>query len=37
VTFADGTKMLFGISMPGEGDRWSCGDSPCPYTYPTVQ
>jgi len=34
VTFADGTTMLFGILMPGEGaDRWQCPD-PCPYTYP---
>jgi hypothetical protein len=34
VTFADGTKMLFGLS-PGEGDGWRCS-SPCPYSYPTV-
>jgi hypothetical protein len=37
VTFADGTTMPFGISAPEEGDRWSCGASPCPYTYPAVQ
>ena len=36
VTFADGTTMLFGISEPAEGDRWSC-DGPCRYTYPVVQ
>ena len=34
VTFADGSKMLFGSLTPGDG--WRC-DSPCPYTYPTVQ
>ena len=34
VTFADGTTMLFGILMPGEGaDRRQCPD-PCPYAYP---
>jgi hypothetical protein len=37
ITFADGTKMLFGILNPRPGeDRWRC-DSPCPYTYPQVQ
>ena len=36
VTFTDGTTMRFGISTPGEGDRWNCSN-PCPYTYPTVQ
>ena len=36
ITFADGTTMLFGISTPGEGDRWQCSD-PCPYTYPDVR
>ena len=37
ITFADGSTMLFGILMPGEGaDRWQCSD-PCPYTYPVVQ
>lgn len=36
VTFADGTKMLFGISTPEQGDRWNCV-SPCQYAYPTVQ
>ena len=33
VTFADGSKMLFGTT-PEEGDRWSCSSGPCPYTYP---
>ena len=34
VTFANGTKILFGISAPGSGeDHWKC-DAPCPYTYP---
>jgi hypothetical protein len=33
VTFADGTKLLFGISAPGPQDGWKC-DAPCPYTYP---
>jgi hypothetical protein len=36
ITFADGTTMLFGISTPGEGDRWHCS-GPCPYTYPAVR
>ncbi len=41
VTFADGTTMLFGISMPGPpgaDERWKCS-SPCPsnYNYPDVQ
>jgi len=31
VTFADGSKMLFG---PTPGDRWSCAPGPCPYKYP---
>ena len=34
VTFADGSKMLFGTT-PGEGD-WRCNAEPCPYTYPEV-
>ncbi len=34
VTFADGTKMPFGISTPEEGDRWNCLSPPCSYTYP---
>ena len=36
VTFADGSTMLFG-STPGDAERWSCGSSPCPYTYPDVR
>jgi hypothetical protein len=35
VTFEDGSKMLFGVSTPGEGDRWHCSE-PCPYRYPEV-
>ena len=35
VTFADGSKMLFGTT-PADGDRWSCAASPCPYKYPDV-
>jgi hypothetical protein len=35
VTFADGSTMPFGPT-PDEGDRWSCGPGPCPYTYPEV-
>jgi len=34
VTFADGSKMLFGHT-PEEGDRWSCA-GPCSYQYPQV-
>lgn len=34
VTFADGTKMLFG-STPEE-NHWSCG-APCAYAYPEVK
>jgi hypothetical protein len=30
VTFADGSRMLFGA----ESDRWSCPSGPCPYKYP---
>jgi hypothetical protein len=33
VTFADGSKMLFG-STPEGGDRWSCAPGPCSYKYP---
>ena len=33
VTFADGSKMLFGLA-PNAAD-WRC-DSPCPYKYPEV-
>lgn len=33
VTFADGSKMLFG---PGGSDRWRCSSEPCPYRYPKV-
>jgi len=36
VTFADGTRMLFGHLTAGASDSWQCAD-PCPYTYPTVQ
>ena len=36
ITFADGTTMLFGISAPGEGDRWVCS-GPCQYIYPDVR
>lgn len=36
ITFADGTTLLFGISAPAEGDRWSCS-GPCSYSYPTVE
>lgn len=35
VTFADGSKMLFGLT-PGEGDGWRCSSEPCPYRYPEV-
>ena len=35
VTFADGSRMLFGPT-PEEGDRWSCGAGPCSYRYPEV-
>ena len=35
VTFADGSKMIFGGS-PDEGDRWRCNAEPCPYSYPEV-
>ncbi len=41
VTFADGTTMVFGSTMPGAGDGWKCmeggrvlPDDQCPYTYP---
>jgi hypothetical protein len=37
VTFADGTKMLFGLASPQDGDRWRCSSDPCPYTYPDVR
>ena len=33
VTFADGSKMLFG-STPEDGDRWTCAPGPCSYKYP---
>ena len=33
VTFADGSKMLFGLAPNENG--WRC-DSPCPYKYPEV-
>jgi hypothetical protein len=33
VTFADGSKMLFGLAPNESG--WRC-DSPCPYKYPEV-
>jgi len=33
VTFADGSKMVFGPT-PEEGDRWSCAPGPCSYNYP---
>jgi hypothetical protein len=39
VTFADGSKMLFGIAAPGGGaDNWKCSSDPCPdfYRYPQV-
>ena len=36
VAFADGSKMPFGISAPGEGDRWRCEPDPCAYRYPDV-
>jgi len=36
ITFADGSTMLFG-STPDEADQWSCGASPCSYTYPDVR
>jgi hypothetical protein len=36
ITFADGSTMLFGTT-PDEADRWVCGSSPCPYTYPDVR
>jgi hypothetical protein len=35
VLFADGSKMLFGPT-PDDGDRWSCGATPCTYKYPDV-
>jgi hypothetical protein len=28
--------MLFG-STPSDAERWRCGSSPCPYTYPDVR
>lgn len=34
VTFADGSKILFGLT-PGAGD-WRCNSEPCPYKYPEV-
>ena len=35
VTFADGTKMLFGSTTPTSSDGWRCSSDPCgPYTYP---
>ena len=34
VTFADGSKMLFGIS-PADRDRWRCRTEHC-YKYPEV-
>ena len=37
VTFADGSKMLFGSLTAGSSDRWRCGTEPCPaYRYPEV-
>jgi hypothetical protein len=33
VTFADGSKMLFG-GTPEAGDRWTCAPGPCVYKYP---
>ena len=35
VTFADGSKVLFGLT-PEEGDQWRCSAEPCPYSYPEV-
>jgi len=34
VTFADGSKMLFGSTPPEAGDRWTCAPGPCSYKYP---
>jgi hypothetical protein len=34
VTFADGSKILFGLT-PG-ADDWRCNSEPCPYKYPEV-
>jgi len=34
VTFADGSKIVFGLT-PGESD-WRCDLEPCPYKYPEV-
>ena len=35
VTFADGTTMVFGSTMPTSSDGWRCASDPCPqYTYP---
>ena len=36
VTFADGTTMVFGSTVPGASDGWKCSDDPCPYKYPEV-
>ena len=36
VTFADGTTMVFGSTVPGASDGWTCSDDPCPYKYPDV-
>ena len=35
ITFADGTKILFGNLTGEEADGWQCV-GPCRYTYPTV-
>lgn len=43
ITFADGTTMIFGSTIPGAGDSWQCFEgrggpalpaTACPYTYP---
>ena len=36
VTFADGSKLVFGSLTAGAGDNWHCGTEPCPYRYPEV-
>ena len=36
ITFADGSKVVFGSLTPGAGDGWHCSSDPCPYTYPQV-